>query len=55
MLFFMNCLNSHVYEAKSRTLKELKEEIMQEIIRINRDPLERVEINFQEQLQQCID
>ena len=39
---------------KPRTLDELKEAIRQQITKINRDLLERVEANFLERLQQCV-
>lgn len=52
--FLWGYLKLRVYEAKPRTLNELKEAIRQEITRINRDLLERVEANFRKRLQQCV-
>lgn len=52
--FLWRYLKFHVYQAKSRTLIKLKKAIRQEISRINRDLMERVEANFRERLQQCI-
>ena len=44
-----------MYEHKPRTLEDLKEAIRVEIAQIDRAMLERVEANFQERLQKCID
>lgn len=52
--FLWGYLKSHVYEIKPRTLDELKEAIRREVSLINRDILERVEANFLERLQQCV-
>ena len=52
--FLWGYLKSRVYEDKPRTLDELKEAIRQQITKINRDLLERVEANFLERLQQCV-
>ncbi|KAJ4449465.1 hypothetical protein ANN_00864 [Periplaneta americana] len=43
-----------VYEDKPRILDELKDAIRQHITQINRDLLERIEVNFRQQLQQCV-
>ena len=49
-----NNLKARVYEHKPRTLDDLKEAIRVEVTQIDRAMLERVEANFQERLQKCI-
>ena len=43
-----------MYERKPPTLEDLKEGIPVEVAQIDRAILERVEANFQERLQKCI-
>ncbi|KAJ4439273.1 hypothetical protein ANN_07393 [Periplaneta americana] len=43
-----------VYEDKPRILDELKDTVRQHITQINRDPLERIEVNFRQRLKQCV-
>ncbi|KAJ4444552.1 hypothetical protein ANN_06347 [Periplaneta americana] len=45
---------ARVYEDKPRILDELKDEIRQYITQINRDLLERVQVNFRQRLQQYV-
>lgn len=47
-------LKYRVYEGKPRTLQELKEAIRQQVNQIHRNLLERVEVNFCERLQICV-
>ena len=52
--FLWECLKVRVYEHNPRTLKDLKEAIRVEVAQIDWAMLERVEANFQERLQKCI-
>jgi len=52
--FLWGYLKARVYEHKPRTLDDLKEAIRVEVAQIDRAMLERVEANFQERLQKCI-
>ncbi|KAK3875203.1 hypothetical protein Pcinc_011476 [Petrolisthes cinctipes] len=52
--FLWGYLKARVYEHKPRTLEDLKEAIRVEVAEIDRAMLERVETNFQERLQKCI-
>ena len=52
--FLWGYLKARVYEHKPRTLDDLKEAIRVEVTQIDRAMLERVEANFQERLQKCI-
>ena len=52
--FLGGYLNACVYEHKPRTLQDLKEAICVEVAPIDKAMLEKVEVNFQELFQKCI-
>lgn len=52
--FLCGYLKARVYEDKPRILDELKDTVRQHITQINRDPLERIEVNFRQRLKQCV-
>lgn len=52
--FLWGHLRARVYEHKLRTLEELREAIRVEVAAIDRPMLERVEANFRDRHQHCI-
>ena len=52
--FLWGTLKARVYQQKPRTVEDLKDSIRREVARIDNETLEKVEANFKERLQKCV-